>query len=482
MRNRSLVRSALFSDRWAGYRPLAALSQQAIAQVLADDQVRACWSARVGALVSRPWRVEPASRSARDVAVADRVRAVLERIDMDALTRHCLEAVLWGHAAAELIWSPPELAEWVPIPRGWLQDGDGVLPIVMTPTGRRIELPASKLMLVTHEPEHVADWRGRALVADLATLVTLKSDVRQFAAVYADKLSIPPVLGKVPPGSSEADRDAWLTLLARLASDTAVVVPDNLTVEMLAQRGQPFDFVGLIHYLDEAIARLIVGQTMTSLAGSSRAQAEVHQDTARLITAADAELVDGAIQRAIVAPLVALLDRGAEPPLVYHDLDDPKDLTARVERDEVLYRIGYRLRPEAVREVYGDHYEPREVAPAATGRVDRPSEPSSTEEGGRNDESVADLAEWGEDPATALDALARRVDRRAAGPVAAMVRSLEGLIDGARDLEDLRRRIVATWPDLDRASLAAVLGDAVELASLAGRIDVLTEAEEARRA
>ncbi|WP_422450890.1 MULTISPECIES: phage portal protein family protein [unclassified Endozoicomonas] len=83
------------------------------------------------------------------------------------------------------------------------------------------------------------------------------------------------------PGQAQdpIEREKALQALDPIQSDSGVVIPDNVIIELIeAARSGTADYDALRQRMDKAISKVILSQTMTTDDGSSRSQAEVHQE------------------------------------------------------------------------------------------------------------------------------------------------------------------------------------------------------------
>ncbi len=431
----------------------------AYAELLDDDRVAACFAQRRLAVVSRPWEVEPGGDRPIDREAADLLRETLASIDWDRITDHALYARFFGYAVGEVIWRVDggrvrieDIRFRDPRRFVFAHDGSLRLRTVSNPDGE--PLPERKFWVVTVGGWTADDPYGRGLAAAVWWPVWFKRNGARFWATYLEKFAMPTALGRFPEGWDEAKKQMLLDALLAIRRDSGVIVPENAQVELIeTSRSGTGDYRSWMAYWDRAITQVILGQTMTTEEGSSRAQAQVHLEVRQDIVAADADLVCQSANRTWVRWLIDYNLPGAAYPRVWRDLSEPEDLEARARRDEILARIGWRLKPEAVREVYGDQYEPASPVTA-------PDIP-------------AQLAERTEGPSyDPVGLLADRAEAEAAPALADWLQRIRRIVDGASSLEDLRDRLLAAYGDLPTATLAEVMELAFAVAHLRGRLDV----------
>lgn len=109
--------------------------------------------------------------------------------------------------------------------------------------------------------------------------------------LFLEKFAAPTVVGRYPAGGAATREqiDALLAAARDVRRDTAAVIPEGMTLELLeASRSGQVEFGSLAAMMDATIAKTILGQTMTTDDGSSRSQAEVHERMRLQIIKSDA--------------------------------------------------------------------------------------------------------------------------------------------------------------------------------------------------
>lgn len=123
--------------------------------------------------------------------------------------------------------------------------------------------------------------------------------------------------GRYGPDAAESDIETLMGAVANLGSDAAAVMPDSMRIEFHqpSSRAGADVFRDLARYMDSQISKAVLGQTMTTDDGSSRAQAEVHNAVRGDILAADARQLAATLQRDLIAPFTRLnFGADAAPP------------------------------------------------------------------------------------------------------------------------------------------------------------------------
>ena len=333
-------------------------------RVLLDDQVKSCLAQRIGAVVSRDWQVLPGDKGdTRSVKAAEAFTDVISAIGWDRVTEKMLYSVFFGYAVAELIWAPAKDG-W-----GWSRvhvrharrfrfDKDDRLRLVTMADSVRGELlPDRKFWVVRYGGTDDDHPYGRGLAEWLYWPVWFKRNGVRFWNVFLDKYSVPTVKATYPRGATKAQINDLLASIQAIATDTGIAVPEGFLVELIEQAKQGADFEAVCRYMDGAIAKVILSQTMTTDAGASLSQAQVHKGVKLEIVKADADLLTDSFTDG-PARWWTDFNYGADVPAprVARDVAERVDLRAEAQKDQVLDRMGWQLSDEAFADKYGQGY------------------------------------------------------------------------------------------------------------------------------
>ena len=226
--------------------------------------------------------------------------------------------------------------------------------------------------------------------------------------------------------------------------------------------------------LEHAITRVIIGQTMTSFDGASRAQGEVHQDVLASIVKADDDLLSDSFNAGPARWLTEWNFPGAKPPKIRRRVEPPDDLKEAAEIDTKVYAMGFEPSEEYIRGRYGPGWSkkqaPEQVPPPGLAAPepepkDEPPPPASFAELLDGDEdSIADLAA----------ALAASDDPLPELLYANVLQFLEE----QPDLATARERLAGLLPRLPADIIARRIGSASFQARMAGLLGLpLSDAE-----
>ena len=276
---------------------------------------------RQQSLLRKPWEVRPASEEPRDIAIAAFVSDTLERIAgsfMDDL-RHIGSALRYGYSIAELVWEPWDSSRHGErivlraikdkMPEQFTFDTDefgNVATLAQRQSGRKRTLPLHKFVHFAFEAEGENPY-GRGLLSRCFWHDWFMREGWKFWAAYLERFGSPLIRATVPPGTKPSDKAALERVIESIQDRTGIVVPEGFALEYVeATRGGVASYREFIEEQKEAIAIVVLGQTLTTYVGSRGSQAlgTVHQTTKQDIVAADAEAMATVVNEQIVRRLV----------------------------------------------------------------------------------------------------------------------------------------------------------------------------------
>lgn len=240
--------------------------------------------------------------AAKDVAEMRRAVAsdVAEmRLHTAAITDRMLYAAFYGYSVAELMWQPLDgMLQFSEIrvrhARRFRYNDDGELRL-LTPRNmmRGEELPARKFWVVAAGAADDDEPYGRGLAEWLYWPTLFKRNGVRFWNNFTDRYSTPTALGKYRPGTPDSEIDNLVAALQAFSTDSGIAIPDGMAIELMhvAQGGSITNFENLCRYMDGAIAKVVLSQTMTTDDGASHSQAKVHAGVKLEVVKSDADLL-----------------------------------------------------------------------------------------------------------------------------------------------------------------------------------------------
>lgn len=429
-----------------------------------DDQVKTCMQQRLDAVISTEWEVEPGDSSRRSKKAADSLKAQLDAIRWDDVCRKMLWGVFWGYSVAECLYerdgSEVTLADIRVRDRrrfGFGPDFNLKLQTNTAPMGET--LPPAKFWHFAVGADHDDEPYGLGLASWLYWPVYFKRHGLKVWFRYLDKFSMPTLKGTYPSGTQDAERRKLLEAMRAMSTDSAVAIPEGMMIELLeAARSGSADYTSLHDRMNAAIAKVVLGQTMTTDQGSSRSQGEVHLQVRQDILKADADVLSQSFNSTVAAWLTHWNFGPDTPvPMVWRRVEEGDDLDKLAERDERLFKIGFVPSLERVKETYGEGYEL--TKPEAESLLRLPPMPAD------------DVPVFASPETSITELQATALELAADEALTAMLTPVRRLVENAQSLEEIRDGLFTLYPDMDATAFASVLRDALVAANLAGRFD-----------
>lgn len=362
-----------------------------------DDQVKSCMEQRIRAVVCAEWDVLPGdSDDPRSIEAADRFKENINRIGWDRITKKMLWAIFHGISVAEALY-PTEAIDglWqfkafrVRNARRFRYDRDHNLRLLTTKKPNGENVPERKFWVVTEGGIDDDELYGEGLADWLYWPVFFKRNGMRFWNIFLDKFGSPTAKVTYKRGATKKDVDKAIALLRSLSQDSGIAVPEGIAVEFLqVTRSGVADYKELCRYMDEAIAKIILSQTMTTQDGSSLSQAQVHAGVKLEVVKADADLLSDSFNE---GPARWWTDwnygTDVPSPQLVRLIDEEADLKVMAEIDTSLNDLGWQRSDESHRDTYGDGYERKAEAAAITpaNPLEKPKPAEQAASKGEND-------------------------------------------------------------------------------------------------
>lgn len=433
-------------------------------ELLRDDQVASVWDQRLLALTACETIVEPGGEDPASVLAATELQAELDALPWDDITTKMLFSKFYGWGVAEVMWKP----EGDRVKFGAIRVRDRARfrfdinrnLYLWTLSGGWAAMPERKFWTISTGADNHDEPYGLGLAHALYWPVFFKRNDIKFWLMFLEKFGMPTALAKVPAGQIEdlKLRTAAIEMLRNIATDAGVVVPDNVGVELLeATRGGTADYKGMHDAMNAAISKIVVGQTMTTDAGSSRSQGEVHERVAQKIVEADSDLLSESFNSGPVKWWCEWNHPNAIPPKVYRLTEPPEDTNARAERDSKIHALGFDPTEEYIGEHYGEGWVKRQAPDplvAMAGLMG--AQPGAPRQPGEPDDG--DFSE-GENVALAALRTLRRGDQQAMFNAARLFSEQYPTITGQRIGQILKAAEFTEDPDTFKRQLSEILGE-----------------------
>lgn len=327
--------------------------------------------------------VESASDDALAVKIADAVRELVWQPQFGDLIDNSLDAIGKSYSVNELMWDRSG-KQWWPKEYVWRDPHFFRFDRV---TGRELRLlddensfdgiPLEQFKFISHVPRLKS---GLPIRSGVARLVSVAYMCKAFAITdwmaFAEVFGMPLRLGRYGPNASSDDIRTLINAVANIGTDAAAVLPDGMKIDIekngTSSGGEKL-FEGLATYLDKQVSKAVLGQTMTSDDGSSRSQAEVHDEVRGDILRADVKQLENTLNRDLVRPFVDLnFGRQKMYPRIRLPVIEPEDLVALSESLSILVPLGLEVEESFVRDKFGV------PEPAKGAKLLRPSSSASS--------------------------------------------------------------------------------------------------------
>jgi len=381
---------------------------------LKDLHYRSVLSTRKDTITGLDVKVIPASDGKRDMELAEAVERDIVKnssAKLYTLIRDMLDALAKGFSVSEIIWDTDK-AHWKPKqykfrdPRWFQYDKEtGKTLMLRSPLGNELE-PLKPFHFVVHEPHLIS---GNQITAGLALPALyywmLKSyNVTSWAA-FIDRYGYPIRIGKYGKKFTEEDRITLKRAVASIGQDFGAIIPESAQLEIVESKstGEKANvYEKLADWIDKQVSKLVLGQTMTTDDGSSKAQSETHDKVRNDIADSDILQVIETLNAALTVPYINL-NFGEQESYPKIDLykPDEKNIDQIIEAVEKLGPLGLTVKSDELRSAIGMS-NPDEGDEVVGGRA--PQEPSAALDGMNAGRNVA-LNAAGADPADSVDAL-----------------------------------------------------------------------------
>lgn len=336
-------------------------------EVMRDEQVQCCYQQRFKALTSCEWEVKSGGNRRIDQKAADFIREQLIGISWDDINEKHLYALHYGYSVAECLYMRDGSQISLDDTRGGIRvrnrrrfrfDPDFNLRLITWGDQTTGELmPDRKFWTFSVGADNHDDPSGKGLGHWLYWLTYFKrSDMRVWLR-YLEKFSQPTVAVEYPQGMPNDEQDKLLKAAYSVMNAAAVKIPQGAKLSFLeASRSGAADYKALWDTCNFGISKVILSQTMTVDSGASLAQAQVHHEIIQWLIKGDADLICQSFNRSVVRWLTDWNFPGAAYPTVWRKTEAKGDLKAQVDRDKVLFDMGYQPSAAYIKETYGDGF------------------------------------------------------------------------------------------------------------------------------
>lgn len=421
--------------------------------------------------------VDAASDDPLHVEQADRIRAWLNRDELQDELFDVLDAVGKGFSQTEIIWDT-STGQWQPArleyrdPRWFTFDRrDGRTPLLRTNSGN---VPLTPFKFISATLRAKSGLPIRSGIARLATWFWMfKAFSQRDWAIFVQTFGQPVRVGKYPAGSGQDDKDTLFRAVANIAGDCAAIVPESMMIEFIQAPN-----IGASHvlykercdWLDQQMSKAVLGQTATTDAiAGGHAVGQEHRQVQKDIERADAKALSAILNRDLVRPWIKLeYGNQSAYPRLRIGKDDETDLTQLANNVRALVPLGLKVSKSWMNDKLGI------PDPDASEELLTPPTSSSPFDmfGGGGGFSALNASRASE-TADNIAALRRRAERLCGPGIDGMIDEVRGLVTRCHTLDELRAELAALKPGMAEANFAGLLQMARVVANLTGRGDLL---------
>jgi phage gp29-like protein len=452
-----------------------------------DEKVYACRKQRQDKLTSWPWEVVPGRRKFQDVSKADEKAAdfIKEMLDpehgisFDRITQGMSYGFGNGYAVAEILyakdgqyvtWDDTNYGIKVKKAKRFRVDPDKNLRLLtFSDFWKGEELDPYKFWHFCSGADNDDDPYGLGFYHFCYWPVTIKREGMVAWTTFLKRFAMPFVLGKYPTGTTPDEQNKLKGLIRAIASGSGGTAPEGILLELIeASRSGTADYAQIISMMDSAIAKVILGETMTIDAEGGQYKGGTHADVQEAMVQSDSDALCSSFTRNPVRWLIEY-NRGvlgdAVPPAVWRRSPDYSDEAVKADIYSKLWNIGYEPVDIAqVNTTFGGEWQKREMSPAPTVTPDA-----------KQSAKAAEFAEPSSPPSfddqAALDAAVDGFSpEELQGQLEPILKPLFEFIENA-SLEEMQEKIAEVYPNLDTAEFEEKVARAIFVSEVWGRLN-----------
>lgn len=264
-----------------------------------DPQYRNLLSTRKQAVISVPLEIVSAGNDKNDEDAAELCRETLSGDWMASKTIDRLDGISKGYAVQEIIWDTDKNGKLVPVdliwrdPRMFRFDQNDKTTLYLKRD--YVNVPPLKR---APRPDYLLPQPGDELLSDYANnfLVSMpksksgipingglamaylfyylfKNGMVKDWVSFGEKYGTPPIFGKYPKNTKQETQDKFYSMLVNMGKDWVGVFEQGMDIELLEHVHKSANtniYLDLIRYVDDAAAKLVLGQTLSSDTGQGR--------------------------------------------------------------------------------------------------------------------------------------------------------------------------------------------------------------------
>lgn len=443
-----------------------------------DDRVSGSMTNRFNASLALDWQIDKGQGGKSRQALA--VKAIFDKLPLNRIMGEILQARSFGYAPMEVVWAPRDDIN-VPVdvllkPQRWfvfgqenelrfrsrdhMMDGE--------------ELPPRKFICPTNESSYENPY-GLGLLSRCFWPVVFKKGGWRFWIQFSEKYGQVWPIGKLPRTADDKQQNELLDKLIRMIQDGVAVIPDDGSVDFKESGTKGATsalYKDIIAEANNAVSTVWLGhagagESVPGELGGKDVAGNVRDD----LRDSDKSLIEETLNQLIDwiceanwntaegAPRFSLWE---EEEVDQAQADRDKSLTESLGRSGLKLTKAYYLREYNLADSdIEDAPQPAPVIAPASLPTTQPNATPPTQFAEPGDSDSADI-------------IAQKLDQTGSPIIGQWLSSLQAEVNNAGSLIDLRDRL-SKAKGLDIVDLAAPIRDALLVARLAGRAEVIDE-------
>ena len=267
-----------------------------------DSAIASALGTRKRALLTLDYRIAPPRNpSESELKLIEAVDDLINGIaNFDDVLVDMMDAVGHGFAAIEIGWQLLGDKQ-VPVkfthrPQSWFVWDKNDNLLLRTPNNQMGEALWQYNWIIHKHRNRSGGAARNGLFRSLAWLYMFKHySVHDFAE-FLELYGMPIRIGKYGAGSTKEEKQTLLRALAQIGHNAAGIMPEGMNIELhnaaSSINGGNNPFMGMVEWCEKSVARLILGQTLTSGAdgqSSTNALGVIHNEVRRDLLISDAK-------------------------------------------------------------------------------------------------------------------------------------------------------------------------------------------------
>ena len=329
---------------------------------------------RCKAVLGLSWHIEGGADTPEGRQCADAFSKALRTAGKNgtdsfrSLLSDMLKSLIVGYSVNEIIWGKGgQLTGFASIQSRFIDFLHSYEPQIRLSDGSTVDLQPNKY-IYAHSRLHGSDPCRGGYIRPLAWIFCFMQLGMKDLLSFMERYGMPFVLAKVSDESFQNERSQLLQLIKKFGSGGGGLVTHGTDVQFIQAGNSAGEiYFELQKYLDNAVHRLLQGQTASSGDGGGLskdgAQDQVRQD----LLEADAAYLADVINQSLAVPWTVFnCPPGTPVPRIVFDVTPPEDKEKLAITVKTLYESGFEADPVEMSEHFGIRLARRQNMPERT--------------------------------------------------------------------------------------------------------------------